>query len=41
MTTIRITAECALPPTRVLHAAFDFGRGAPTVIAGLVKDGAV
>jgi len=25
MTTIRITAECALPPTRVLHAAYDFG----------------
>ena len=25
MTTIRITTECALPPTRVLYAAYDFG----------------
>ena len=25
MTTIRITTECALPPARVLYAAYDFG----------------
>jgi hypothetical protein len=25
MTTIRIATECALPPTRVLYAAYDFG----------------
>ena len=25
MTTIRITTDCALPPARVLYAAYDFG----------------
>jgi hypothetical protein len=25
MPTIRITTKCALPPTRVLYAAYDFG----------------